>query len=364
MKILITGNMGYVGTAVVKHLRSAFPDATLVGYDMAYFASSLQGSSAILPESRLDQQIFGDVRNMPAEVLDNVNAVVHLAAIGGDVAEHKYGVVTQDVNYTASIRVAELAKAVGVESFVFASSCSLYGTEEESERTEHSDLKPVSADARTKLAAEIDLEPLAGDGFSVTCLRFPAACGMSDRLRPGLLLNDFVGEALATGNLNIVGNGAAWQPLIHVADLARAVEWAVTREAADGGEYLVVNAGFNDWNFRVYELARAVAYALPGITLNFSGGEVAEEASCPICFDFYQALAPDHQPQYSLQQAIAELCEGYKPIVAQSWHQDSPLQNRAMFLNKLQQLGALDEQLRWAHQKSTVRRESVLEIID
>lgn len=363
MKILITGNMGYVGTGVVSQLRSAFPEATLIGYDMAYFASSPQ-ASAVLPECRLDQQLFGDVRNMPAEVLDGVTAVVHLAAIGSDLVGDKFETVTQDVNYTASIRVAELAKAVGVESFVFASSCSLYGTAHDSYLTELSNLNPISVDARTKAAAELDLEPLAGDGFRVTCLRFPTACGVSDRMRPGLVLNDFVAEALATGNINITGDGASWQPLIHVSDMARAIQWAVTRDVADGGEYLVVNAGSNNWNFRLYELARAVADAIPGTTLTFNGGTVAEAPSYQVCFDLYKALAPDHQPQQNLNRAIAQLREVYEALPVQTQPQHSPLINRVQFLNKLQEQGVMDHQLRWAHQKSIVKREPVLEIFD
>ncbi len=83
MKILITGNMGYVGPIVVTHLRTKFPEAILMGYDMAYFASCLTNATT-LPESKLDIQYFGDVRNMKVEIMDGVDAVIHLAAISND----------------------------------------------------------------------------------------------------------------------------------------------------------------------------------------------------------------------------------------------------------------------------------------
>ncbi|GAB3811346.1 SDR family oxidoreductase [Pontibacter rugosus] len=352
MKILITGNMGYVGPGVVEHLRTTHPDATLVGYDMAYFASCLT-DAPILPESRLDIQLYGDVRTMPAQVLEGVDAVVHLAAISNDPMGKKFEDVTMEVNYKSSVRIAEMAKAAGVKNFVFASS-SMYGAAEEMAKTEDSTLNPLTAYARSKVATEKDIQPLAGDGFTVTSLRFATACGMSNRLRLDLVLNDFVAGAVATGKINILSDGTPWRPLIHVRDMARAIEWAITRKPSNGGEFLAVNTGSNEWNYQVYELANAVAEVMPSVDVSVNKDAAPDKRSYKVNFDLYKELAPNHQPQYTLSQAIQELQVG----LAAMEFKDGDFRNsqlmRLMVLNSLQENDKINEQLQWKRNKSSV----------
>lgn len=353
MKILITGNMGYVGPGVVERLRTVHPDATLIGYDMAYFASCLT-NAPFLPESRLDVQLFGDVRTMPASVLEGVDAVVHLAAISNDPMGKKYEDITMEVNYRSSIRIAEMAKAVGVRNFVFASSCSMYGAASEQAKTEESELNPLTAYARSKVATEQDLKPLAGDGFTVTCLRFATACGMSDRLRLDLVLNDFVAGAVANDKINILSDGTPWRPLIHVKDMALAIEWAVTRNPITGGEYLAVNTGSNEWNYQVYELANAVAEVMPTVDVTVNQDAAPDKRSYRVNFDLYKSLAPNHQPQYSLIGAIQELSDALKAMEFKDGDFRNSLLMRLKVLNSLQETNQLNEQLQWQRNASKV----------
>src|SRR6267154_2311770 len=102
MKVLITRNMGYIGPMVVQHLRQSRPDATLLGFDIGYFAGCLTGAR-LLPECRLDSQFFGDVRNFPADLLQGVDAIVYLAAISNDPMGNVFEAVTLDINYRAAI---------------------------------------------------------------------------------------------------------------------------------------------------------------------------------------------------------------------------------------------------------------------
>ena len=121
MKILVTGNMGYVGPSVTKQLRNSYPDAHLVGVDIGYFA----GCSIpldMLPELRLNQQCYADVRRIPEDILAGVDAIVHLAAISNDPMGNLYEEVTMEINHRASIELAIKAKKAGVSSFVFANS--------------------------------------------------------------------------------------------------------------------------------------------------------------------------------------------------------------------------------------------------
>ena len=182
MKILITGNLGYVGPWVMRRLRMRYPEATLVGIDTAFFAHCLTDAAA-LPESRVNEQHFADVRRLPAGLLRDVSAVVHLAAISNDPMGNAHEQVTLDVNYRASVELARQAKAAGATSFVFASSCSVYGFAESGARTESSNVNPLTAYAQSKVLTESAVADLAAPHFRTTCLRFATACGMSERLR-------------------------------------------------------------------------------------------------------------------------------------------------------------------------------------
>ena len=207
--------MGYIGPCVVSQLRENHPDAVLIGLDMGYFANCLTNAK-LLPECKVDIQHFTDVRRLNADLLNGVDAVVHLAAISNDPMGNKFEDVTYDINHRASIELGKMAKQAGVSNFVFASSCSMYGAASEQARVETSPLNPLTAYAKSKVYTERDLEPLAGDGFNVTSLRFSTACGMSDRLRLDLVLNDFVAGAVASGRITILSDGTPWRPLIHI----------------------------------------------------------------------------------------------------------------------------------------------------
>ena len=187
VKILVTGNMGYIGPSVVKQLRQTYPHAVLVGLDMGYFAHCLSNAQAF-PETRVDVQYFADLRQLPKGVLDGVDAVAHLAAISNDPIGNAYEDVTLEVNYRGSMELARQAKAAGVRSFAYASSCSTYGSAGEKPRTEQSPVNPLTAYAKSKILTERDLKQLADKDFKVTCLRFGTACGMSERLRLDLVV--------------------------------------------------------------------------------------------------------------------------------------------------------------------------------
>ncbi len=176
MKILIAGNLGYVGPGVVSQLRETYPQAELIGYDTGFFANCLTNST-IMPEVKLNQQIFGDVRDFNPDLLNNVDAIVYLAAISNDPMGNRFEEVTMDVNYKAAINIAMLGKEKGVRSFVFASSCSVYGEADDNAKIESDTLNPLTAYARSKIAAENKLNTLATKDFTVTCLRFATACG-------------------------------------------------------------------------------------------------------------------------------------------------------------------------------------------
>ena len=346
MRIMITGNMGYVGPGVVSQLRKTYPNAELIGYDKGYFAKCLTNTS-FLPEVKLNQQIFGDVRQFDDKILEGVDAIIYLAAISNDPMGNKFEEITLDVNYKSAVRFAKAGKEKGAKSFVFASSCSMYGAADDQAKVETDKLNPLTAYARSKVAAEEELAKVAGDGFKITCLRFATACGYSNRLRLDLVLNDFVAGAVTSKKIDILSDGTPWRPLINVLDMARAIDWAVARDPGNGGNFLAVNTGSNEWNYQVKELAEVVAEVVPGCKVTVNPDAPPDKRSYKVNFDLFKKLAPSHQPVYDLKDSIRIL---YDNLAAMGFN-DSDFRESSLIrlkvLNKLQQEGALDEKLQW-----------------
>lgn len=311
MKVLITGNMGYVGPVLVRHLRTAMPDAYLIGFDNAYFAHCLTGADT-LPEVHLNEQIYGDVRTFPVELFRGLDAMVELAAISNDPMGSRFEAVTSAINFEANVSIARQAVLAGVKHVVFASSCSMYGYAEGRSRQETDPLNPLTAYARSKVATEQMLSQLVSSGATITSLRFSTACGMSDRLRLDLVLNDFVACAISTGEISVLSDGTPWRPLIEVRDMARAIEWALLRKASDGGAYLAVNVGADKWNYQVRDLAESVAKAIPGTRVRVNVAAPPDKRSYRVDFSLFKKLAPGHQPIVSLEQAIDGLKQGLR----------------------------------------------------
>ncbi len=300
--------MGYVGPPLLEQLRQSIPDAVLEGIDTGYFAHCLTGVT-MFPSNRLDVQYFSDIRTLPENLFEGVDAVVHLAAISNDPMGDRYKDVTHDINFKASLALAKEAKAAGVSRFVFASSCSVYGFAEGGARSEQAPLNPLTAYARSKIGMEEELSKLADDNFVVTCLRFATACGASDRLRLDLVLNDFVAGAIASRQITVLSDGTPWRPLIHVRDMARAMDWAIQRDSTNGGVFLALNSGSNGWNYQVRDLAEAVAEIIPGVEVSINKDAPVDKRSYQVDFGLYEKLAPDHQPKMTLKTAIEDLAE-------------------------------------------------------
>lgn len=346
MKVIITGNMGYIGPVLVKHLKSTRPGIEIIGFDMGYFANCITGIE-YLPEIVIDRQVFGDIRHFPEALLEGVDAVINLAAISNDPMGKKFEEITLDVNYRACIRLAKMAKNAGVKNFVFASSCSMYGAADDFPKKEDSSLNPLTAYARSKVFSERELEPLADDDFVVTCLRFATACGFSSRLRLDLVLNDFVAGAVAEKKLTILSDGTPWRAMVHVQDMSRAMDWAIDRESTSGGKFLAVNVGTNEWNHQVKDMAEAVTKLIPGVNLSINKDAPADKRSYKVNFDLFEKLAPAYQPQFTLEKSIKDLEKGLRKMeFANTDFRNSTL-IRLTVLNKFQETGMLNESLEW-----------------
>lgn len=347
MKILITGNMGYIGPVLIEHLRSAHPGIEIIGHDSGYFAHCLTHAPC-LPEVHLSAQHFGDIREIPAELFQGVDSVVHLSAISNDPMGNRFEAVTEAINFQASRRVAELARDHGVKSFVFASSCSMYGAAEGGPRKESDALNPLTAYARSKVAMEQALASMNLGHMVATALRFATACGMSERLRLDLVLNDFVACALTSGEITVLSDGSPWRPLIDVKDMCRAIDWAIHRSPDNGGQLVRVNTGSDAWNYQVKDLALAVQEAIPGTTVSINKDAPPDKRSYSVNFELYRQLAPGHQPQVTLQQAIRELKAGLEGMGFADKDFRSSGYMRLKMLESHMRRGSLNDDLRWS----------------
>ena len=305
---MVTGNLGYIGPSVVSQLRKCHPKASIIGMDLGFFENCLTGKAS--SDQFLDRQIYKDIRDVDIKDFEDFDAIIHLAAISNDPMGKKFEKVTDEINAKASIKIAELAKTAKVKNYVFASSCSVYGEESEFPKKEKDNLNPLTAYAKSKINTELGIKDLASDSFNVTCLRFATACGFSSRTRLDLVLNDFVAAAIADKNIKILSDGSPWRPLIHVSDMARAIDWASTRRSNNGGALLIVNVGSNEWNYKILDLAEAVAEQIPGTSVEVNSDATPDKRSYKVDFSKFFELAPAYQPKVTLKEAIEDLKDG------------------------------------------------------
>jgi len=342
MRVLIVGHRGYIGPVVAQHLTASLAGCQIDGVDSNWFA----GSEAVpYPDGAFSKQIKADTRDLSADDLAGYDAVVQLAAVSNDPIGKEFENATMAINSEAAIATAKAAKAAGVRNFVFASSCSMYGAGADGFRKETDTLNPLTAYARSKVATEVGLRGLADDAFTVTSLRFATACGASPMLRLDLVLNDFVATALRTGQIEVLSDGSPWRPLIHVNDMARAIEWGITRT---GDAHVEVNVGSMDWTWQIGQLAKDVGDVLGGVDVTINTDATPDNRSYRVDFSKFARLAPDHQPQQDFAQAVRDLAEQVKAMDFAGQDVRSSKFIRLNILRDLVGREKLDSDLRWS----------------
>ena len=258
---LVTGGAGYLGSTVVANLLAG-------GRGVRVLDSLAVGDGRSLLHFWADPRfefVRGDVRDpgVSSAALENVDAVVHLAAVVGDPACKRDPESAREVNLEATRSLLATSRAAGISRFLFASTCSNYGKMEDGAGyvSEDWELRPVSLYAETKVAAELDVLRASDDQLATTCLRFATVYGTSPRMRFDLTVNEFTRDAFVNGELLVYGE-QFWRPYIHVRDAARAIVTVLEApvERVRGG---VFNVGNTRENYRKQDLVELLLERLP-----------------------------------------------------------------------------------------------------
>ncbi len=264
---MVTGAAGYIGSVLVNQLLRK-------GYDVLGVDNLMFGGDAIISVYNHPQFSFikADIRDIEVmqPALQDVDAVVHLAAIVGDPACAKEPELAESINWQGASTILELAHAQPrIKRFVFASTCSNYGKMDGDELiTEDSPLKPISLYAELKVKFEKHLlNAEYREDFSPTALRFSTVYGLSPRLRFDLTVNEFTRD-VALGKELVIFGEQFWRPYCHVEDLARACI-AVLEADMPLVRKEVFNVGDTNENYQKKMLAEELQKLIPQMQVKY-----------------------------------------------------------------------------------------------
>ena len=177
MRVCVTGNDGYLGSLLTAELLKRGYE--VIGLDTGFYKERmLYRGPSITPLTQAK-----DVRQVEASDLKETDAVVHMAELSNDPLGQLAPTITYEINHRGSVQLAEQARQVGVQRFVYMSSCSVYGVADRDFVDEESPVNPQTAYAVCKTLVERDVKAMASDGFSPTFMRNATAYGASPRMR-------------------------------------------------------------------------------------------------------------------------------------------------------------------------------------
>ena len=308
MRVMVTGDRGYVGAVLVPILRDKGYE--VVGYDSGYFSENL------LEDYDEDYiKITKDIRDIGKVDLEGIEGVIHLAGLSNDPLGEFFPKLTEDINYNGTMHLAEMAKDVGVSRFVYASSQSMYGVSNTSNELDedNSEKNPVTAYAVAKWNAEQNLHDMITDDFVVTSFRPSTVFGASPRLRCDIVFNNLVACAYTTGKIEIMSDGTPWRPVVHIKDVCSAFIAGLEAPSSlvSGRAF---NVGVQHGNYTVRDIAEAAQRSVPGSELVFTG-EHTDSRTYRVSFErIFTELKEYYVPEWNLDEGGKELVEFFQRI--------------------------------------------------
>jgi nucleoside-diphosphate-sugar epimerase len=342
-RILVSGHEGYIGSVMAPALLESGYD--VVGLDTGYFRDC-----NLVPPHQGVATVRKDIRDLDPADLDGFDAVIHLAALSNDPIGNLNEAWTDEINFRASVRLAELARDSGVERFLFSSSCIMYGMSEAAVVGEEAPLDPKTEYARSKVKAERAIGELADGSFSPTFLRNGTVYGLAPRMRFDTVFNDLIGSAVARGRVVVRGDGSPWRPVVHVRDLVEAFIAVLEAPRADvHGE--AFNTGADKLNYRVGELARIAVEAVPGCELEVLAEPSADRRTYKADFGKFARTFPGFEFRFGPDRGARELQEALASVgLTEDTFVDGRF-TRLRWLRHLLDTRQVDDSLRWSEER-------------
>lgn len=298
-RVLVTGGAGYIGSTLVSMLVEKGYRVRVL--DVCYFGQ--KPLSDVIDKIDL---IKNDIRTVNHNILDGIDAVIDMAAISNDPSGELNPISTFDINWIARSRIANLAKLKGVDRYLLASSCSVYGFQD-GILSETSPTNPLTTYAKSNVLWENDALKLADKKFSVTSLRQATVYGLSKRMRFDLAINTMVLSCFKDGNIVIDGDGTQYRPFVHVRDTASVFIKVLEADKEEiNGE--IFNVGSNEQNFEIKNLARTIANAISSrkkIKIEFNS-EKKDKRSYRVEFGKIKKML-NFRPKYTPQDGAREI---------------------------------------------------------
>lgn len=339
--ILITGNTGYIGMKMTEFFHEH--SYRVIGLDSNYYEKCKVCSSNFYPF----KQIVKDIRDINERDLEEVTAIIHLAALSNDPLGEINPSLTHEINCVASIKLANLAKKLGIQRFIFSSSCSSYGiAPDDKPLIEEGRLNPITAYAKAKVKTEEGISKLADDNFHPTFMRNATVYGISPTLRLDLVVNNLVAWAYLTGKVAIMSDGTPWRPIIHVEDLCNAF-LAALEAPIEKIHNQAFNVGINEENYQIKDIANQVEKIVPGSFVEILNKTGADERTYRVDFSKLKNALPQFKPTWNLRKGIEEVYHAYNNFGLTQKDFESPKYFRLRWIRYLIENNKLDHKLKW-----------------
>ena len=306
MRILLTGNNGYLGSLLSPELVRR--GHQVIGLDTGYYKErTLYPEQGVMPLT-----LAKDLRAIEPEDLSEVDAVVHMAELSNDPAGQLAPRITYEINHRGSVRLARLARKAGVQRFVYMSSCSVYGVAGDEFVTEESPVNPQTDYGICKTLVERDLRPMAGKHFALTYLRNATAYGASPGMRFDIVLNNLAGLAWTTKEIKMTSDGTPWRPIVHSLDIAQAII-GVLEAPVEAVANEVFNVGDTAHNYRVREIAEIVGEVFPRCKVSF-GPPSPDNRSYRVSFEKIRKHLPEFECKWDARRGAEQLLQLFRRI--------------------------------------------------